>query len=101
MGLGFGQDVIGEGVGGAQPKVGLCVGLGLRVGGQLRETVGYQQRPASVANRACWALGAGRALFGLCDNSYRTLFDFCDDSGWQAFALYHHVDFLDHNVRHG
>ena len=41
MGLGFGQDVVGKGVNGAQPEVGLGVGLGLRVGGKLGEAVGY------------------------------------------------------------
>lgn len=101
MGLGFGQDVVGKGVNGAQPEVGLGVGLGLRVGGELGEAVGYQQRAASVADGAWWACGALRALLSLRDNSYRALFDFCDDSGWQAFALYHHMDFLDHDVSHG
>jgi hypothetical protein len=100
-GLGFGQDVISEGVNGAQPEVGLGIGLGLRVSGQFREAIDDQQRAASVSNGPGWALRAWRALLGLRDNSYRALFDLCDDSGWQAFALYHHMDFLGHDVRHG
>ena len=91
LGLGFGQDVVGKGVGGAQPQVGLGVGLCRWVGGQFREAVGYKQRTARVAYGAGWALGAWRALPDLCDNSYRALFDFCDDGGWQAFARVNNV----------